>query len=57
MGYGYHQVDVPYTLATYFLFGYFHPTTVAHDPLIADALILSTSTLIVLHRAKDTLTE
>ena len=57
MSHRHHQVDVTYTLTTYFLFGYFHPTTIAHDPLVADALILSTSTFVVLNRPENTLTE
>ena len=57
MRYRHYQIDMPHTLSTYFFLSYFHSTTITHDAFIADTLILTTSTLIVLHWAEDALTE
>jgi hypothetical protein len=41
MNYRHHQFDVAHALTTYFLLGYFHTATVAHDTLVTDTLVLT----------------
>ena len=57
MGNGYHQFDVPDTIATHLLFGDFHPATVTYDAFVANALVLTAMALVVLYRTKNALTE
>ena len=53
----YYKLDMTSTLTTHFLLCNLYATTVADNSLITDTLILSTSTLIVLRRTKDSLAE
>ena len=46
-----------YTLSTYFLLSYFNTTTVANYTLIANTLILTAGTFVILYRTEDTLTK
>ena len=48
---------MPHALTAYFFLGHLHPTTVTHDSLVADTLILTASTFVVLDRTEYTLTE
>ena len=57
MSYGHNELDVTSTLTTYLLLGNLYTTTVADNTLIADALVLTASTLIVLGRTEDALAE
>jgi len=57
MGHGHDQADVADALATHFLFGDFYPTTVTHDALITDTLVLATGTFKVLYGTEDALAE
>ena len=57
VGYGHHQLDVAGTLAADLLLGDLYTTTVADDTLIANALVLTAGTLVVLGRTEDALTE
>ena len=52
-----HKLDMAGTLAAHFLFCNLYTTTVAHDALVTNALILTAGTLIILCRTEDTLTE
>ena len=52
-----YQLDVTHALAAHFLLSHFHAASVAHDTLVADALVLSAVALIVLDRAEDALAE
>src|SRR5690606_1890755 len=47
-----HQFDVPHTLATYFLFSYFYPTTVANNTLITNTLVFTAIAFVIFYRAK-----
>ena len=57
VGNGQYQFDVSAALTAHLLLGHLNTTTVAHDTLVADALVLTTGALIVLGRTEDTLTE
>ena len=51
------QVDVPHALTTNARMSHLHPTAITDDPLVLDALVLTTSTLPVPFRTEDTLAE
>ena len=57
MGHGHHQLDMTHALAAHFLLGDFHTAAVAHDPFVADALVLSAMALVVLYRTENALAE
>ena len=57
MSHRHHQLDVTRTLATNFLLSHLYTTTVAHDALVADSLILSAVAFVVSHRAENALAE
>ena len=46
-----------YTVTTYFLFSHLNTTTVTNNTLVTDTLVLTTSTLVILNRTEDALTE
>ena len=52
-----HKLNVTHALTTHFLLGYFHTATVAHNALVANALVLSAVALIVLYRTENALAE
>src|SRR5690606_266690 len=52
-----YQIDMPHTVATYFLLCYFHTTTVANNTFVADSFIFTTGTFVILYRTKNALTE
>ena len=49
------KIDVPNAISTYFLFSYLYPTTITNDPFVTYSFVLTTSTLIILNRTKNTL--
>jgi hypothetical protein len=51
------EFDMPHALATNDRAGYFDSTFVAHNPLVADTLVLTTVALPILGRSKDLLAE
>ncbi len=57
MCHGHHQLDMSGTLTAHFLLGYLHAASVADNSFITDTLVLTASTLIVLSRTEDALTE
>ena len=57
MGYRHNQFNVSATLTANFLLCHLYTTTVAHNAFIADTLVLSAGTLVILGRTKDALTE
>ena len=57
VGYGNDELDVASALTTHFLLGDLHAATVAHDALVADALVLAAVALVVLGRTEDALAE
>ena len=57
MCHGHHQLDVSTALAAHLFLGHFHTATVAHDTLVAYALVFSAVALVVLNRAEDALAE
>ncbi len=57
MGHGHHQLDVAAALTAHLLLGDLDTATVAHDALVAYALVLAAMALIVLYRAEDALAE
>src|SRR6056300_1130164 len=52
-----HQRDVSNTVTTYLLFSHLNTTSVTNNTLVTDTLILTTSTLVILYRTENTLTE
>jgi len=52
-----HQIDMSYTLSSYFFLGNFYPASVADDTAIADTLVLTTVALEVLDGTEDALAE
>ena len=57
MGHGNLEVDMAAALAAHLLLGHLHAATVADGALVADALVFTAITFIVLDGAKDLLTE
>ena len=57
MHHGYDQFDVAHPLPANFFLRYFNPTTVAHNPLVADPLVLTAIAFIILDRPEDALAE
>ena len=57
MSYRNYQVDMSYPISPHFLLGYLNSTSVADDPSIADALVLTTGTFIIFHWPEDPLAE
>jgi hypothetical protein len=57
VGYGNHQVDVPYAIASNLLFSDFNPTTVTYNTLVPYALIFSTGTFVIFYRTEYPFTE
>jgi hypothetical protein len=53
----YDQFDMAHALTTNFLLCYFYPTAITNNTFVTDTLIFTTVTLIILYRAKDSLTE
>ncbi len=52
---GHNELDVSHPLAAHFLLCYLNTTPVAHNALVADALVFSTVALVILNRPKDPL--
>ena len=57
MGNGHHQLDVSAALTAHFLLSDLDAATVADDALVANALVLAASTLVVLRGTEDALAE
>jgi hypothetical protein len=57
VGHGNNKFDMASTLAAHLLLGNLHTTTVADDALIADALVLAATALVVLGGTEDALAE
>ncbi len=57
MSNGNNEFDVTATFTSHFLLGNLNATTVAHDSLITDSLVLTASTLVIPTWTEDTLTE
>ncbi len=57
VGNGNDELNMSRTLAAHLLLSNFHATTVADNALIADALVLTASTLVILGGTEDALTE
>jgi hypothetical protein len=57
MSHGDYEFDVAATFATHFLLGHLYTASIAGDTLVADTLVLSAVTLVVLDRTEDSLAE
>ena len=57
MGNGHHQLDVSAALTSHFFLSDLDAATVADDALVANALVLAASTLVVLRGTEDALAE
>ena len=57
MYYRYYQRDMAHALTTNLLLGNLYTTSVTHNTLIADTLVLTAMELIILHRTEDALAE
>ena len=57
MRHGYDKLNMARTFTTNLLLGHLYTATIADDSFIANTLILTAGTLIILGRTKDTLTE
>ena len=57
VGNGNDELDVAHAFAANFLFGNFYTATVADNAFVADALVLSAMTFVVLNRAEDAFAE
>ncbi len=55
VGHGNNQVNVSGAFTAHFLFGHFHSTAVAHDPLVANTFVFAAMTFIVFNGSKNTL--
>lgn len=57
MSYGNDKADVAHAFTAHFLLGHHNTTTVAHNPLVTDTLVLSAMAFIVLYRTEYLLAE
>ena len=57
MSNGNNEVNVPHSLASYFLFGNFHTASVANDSFIPNTFVFSTITFVIFYRAKYSFTK